>query len=153
MFNNLEEFFKTGASLVVDKTGQPTPSELRIATVCLLIKAGSLDGYFHSDEFDSLVSTLNREFELSNEEAGYNLEVGGLLVDDEVKIESFIKAINANFEESQKVAIIAMMWRVMLADGLVSSHEAAFASRTAKLLGLNQKHIELARDMIEDGQV
>ena len=153
MFDNIEQFLKGEATLNVDKTGQATPRDLQIATAVLLVQMAEIDQNLSDEELASLVSSLNKQFTLSDAEAGHVLEVAQYLCNDGDKIASIISAVNDGFEESQKKTVLAMLWRVMQADGLISRFEATFAAQIASALGMDDAQVAEAKEMADSGTV
>ncbi|MCB0323158.1 MAG: TerB family tellurite resistance protein [Bdellovibrionales bacterium] len=153
MFEKINQFLAGTASLGVESSGQPTARDLQIATAALLVKMAFVDERLADEEMKALVGNLNRQFHLSDTEAGDLLEVADYLRRDQAKLSELINLIHKRFEEAQRITIVAMLCRVMHADGVVTKLEAHLASEVAQSLKLSIAQIEAAQEMAETGQV
>ena len=153
MFENLDQYLQGTATLEVDKTGQPSRRELQISAAVLLVCMAQVDDSLVDREITSMVSNLNRQFGVTDDQAGDVLEVADFLRRDRAKTDEIIAVINENFEEHQKQTILAMLWKVMQADGMISRLEATFAEEVTQRFGFSREHVDRAREMVENGEV
>lgn len=153
MFENLKEFFEGAAGLGSDKSGKPTERDLQICVAALLVQMAFSDEHLHEKELTAMIGNLNRQFQLSDYDAADILEVADYLRKNETRLENLLTIINERFEHSQKLTVLAMLWRVMKADGSVNTFEARLAAEVSSHLGLSEAEIEQARIMAETGAV
>jgi len=147
MFENLDIFLQGRASLNVEKTGLPTEKDLQIATTAILVQMAESDGNLAQQEITSLVNVLKREFKVSEEDAGHLINLADFMRKDKGKLDEFVALINERFEKSQKLTVFSMLWKIMQADGLISTTEATLAAELAGALKLSEEDVIRARDM------
>lgn len=153
MFKNLEQFLTGAASLEVDANGAPSDRDLQICTAVLLLQMACVDEHLTKGEIDSIVRVLDKQFVLEHAVAGDLLEVADFLRRDRAKLDEIVAVINKRFSEKQKQTIIAMLWRVMNADGSVSKLEAYLAAEIAGTFGLSPDQVAEAQALVTTTQV
>jgi uncharacterized tellurite resistance protein B-like protein len=110
--------------------------EMRIASAALLVHAMAIDGMIKEAESQRLRHLIADHFELP---AG---DVNRLLIEaerrerDAVDIYRFTSVLRDRLPLEQKRDIIAMMWRVVFADGHLEALEENLIWRTAELLAV-----------------
>ena len=159
MFDNYKEFFAGLAPLREDQPGAPTARDLLVSVVVLLAATAHADTDFETAEMNSIVGQMFSEFGLKDYESGEILELAEYLVKDGSKIDQYLQNVVAKFDADQRQIVLAMVWRVILADGLAERFETELAVelrtklmlsleqgvRARKLAELNQVNLELAR--------
>jgi uncharacterized tellurite resistance protein B-like protein len=148
MSNELHELFGNEISLKVDKFGAPADRDMRIATTTLLVYVAQADGVLHPDELRTLMSSLARNFGMADEDNAHMIQVGEFLCRDKSKFEQFIQLVQSKFEKEQLIKIIAMMWRVMEADGVALEAEEKLIHEAVSLLKLSEEELEQAKKMV-----
>lgn len=153
MFKNMDQFLQGAASLEVDVSGQLSQRELQISTAALLIRMAHADDKLTNGEIDAMVSTMDKLFVLQGNVAGDLLEVADFLRRDHAKLDDLLSLINAHFDTSQKQSIIAMLWKVMNADGFIDPFEANLAAEISLKLGLSVEEVKKAQSLADSAQV
>lgn len=147
MFENLDLFLTGESSLRVEKSGEPTAYDLQVATAVLLIHMGRKDDNLNSDEINSAVRSLVKQFQIGDTQAGGLLHTADLIQESPEKVSELMQVIDERFEKSQKITLIAEIWKTMKADGLVSRVEASFAAEVAQALNLDRDDILKAQEL------
>lgn len=137
MFRNLTDFFMGGASLLIDAGGEPSSRELHVASLAILLSVARADAVFGREEFTELVRSMNREFELPDEEAGELFEIAEFLLKEPAKLEEFIGVVNAEFSTEQRETLLAWGWNVLAADGHTDQDETRYLAELRKRLHLS----------------
>ena len=153
MAETVEKFLDDKGFLRIDKSGNPATRDLCISTAALLVRMAMSDNILQDSELDSICRSLNRHFELTDAEAGDVIEVADFLVRDKSTVDNFIKLVNERLEKSQKITLVALLWKVMMADGLASEVEAHFAVDVTKALQLSNGDVVKAKRMVQHGEV
>ena len=153
MFKNLSEFFAGEVSLKIDANGEPTRRDLIVSAVVVLNGLAHADNDFETEELNSIMNQMFAEFELSQNEGAEILAIAQFLQRDQSKIDQFIDTLNANFTIEQKQLILAMAWKLIIADGVVEKFESELAVELRGKLGLSLEQAVRARQMAELNQV
>ena len=100
----------------------------------LLVEAAMADGELDSDERSQIARVLQGQLELG--EAAIATMIDDALASHEARVEihGLTRAIRAETEPEDRVAIMEMAWMVVLADGELHDYEAQLMRRLAGLL-------------------
>lgn len=154
MLRRIKEFFKGDVNtLDVDKDGRPSDHELLIATAVLLVEMASTDQAIERAEAEAVCKTLSKEFNVAEDDIPELVQIAVAARKEQGKIDDFVAAINTNFQESQKQRILAMIWKVVMADGKVDKFEQRFAAQMRNRLQLSKEQATQAKQMVESGKV
>lgn len=126
-----------------DDNQQLSADDLQIPTAALLIHAVAIDGTVTEDEMARLKPLLGQHFNLPESELNRLLTEAELRERDAVDIYRFTSALRDRLSLEEKRRVIAMMWRVVYADGELNALEDNLIWRTAELLAVP------ARDRME----
>lgn len=118
-----KEFFQGSVSLKKDMLGNPTPKELQLATVVLLLEMASIDGEVSDEEVSSIISSLDAQFALNEAEAIKLIMAGYQEHERKGIIERFIEELNQAFSVKQKQVVMSLVYAVVNADGIVTKEE------------------------------
>ena len=152
-FTNFDQFLDGKAELEVDKNGAPSGRDLKITVAAVLYKVVAADDSVTGEELSTMVRLLNKQFELTDEDSGYFTEVAHALLSGGTKIETLLEKVRDSYAEPQRVTLLAMVWKLMNADGFVSKPEVDYAIKVTEALGLSAEHVERAKQLVEDGEV
>lgn len=153
MFNKLMDFFSGGTSLEVDKNGTPTSKDLQVATAVLLLEMAGADEDFAPEEVQSCFRSMEKQFNISDSETLAIMELAQKSREDQGKVDSFVAAINENFSDKQRQLILAMIWKVVIADQLVERYEQKLAEQFRARLKLTEQQSEEAKSLALQGHV
>ncbi|MCB0359024.1 MAG: TerB family tellurite resistance protein [Bdellovibrionales bacterium] len=149
MFESFKDFFEGSAPLRLDKAGKPAARDVVIATVIVLLELAHQDKEFSEEEFTQIIRGLNREFGLSDAEAGMVMEIADYARKNPERGSEATRVINEHFSDEQKEHILSMLWRVVLADGLVDAFETRYAVLLRTRLNLSLEQAVRARTQAE----
>ena len=153
MSETVERLLDEKGLLRVDKNGTPITRDLCIATAALMMHTAMADSTMQDYEISAICRALNRQFEMSDADAGLMMEVADYLWRDNTQLDSFLSLVNERLERAQKITVTAMLWKVMISDGLASEIEANFAARVAEAFALTPGDIVRAKRMVQHGEV
>jgi len=157
MLKKLKDFFRGEASLEnalqVDQTGEATTTDLQIATAVLLVEMASIDEEISLDECKAVVSTMCAHFGIEEEEVPEIISTAIASRKDQGRLAEFFECINEKFSEEQRVLVLAMVWKVVIADGKVEKTEKRFARLIQPRLKLDDSQAEEALRMAQHGKV
>jgi uncharacterized tellurite resistance protein B-like protein len=117
--------------------------EVQLATATLLFHAIAIDGTVSEDEMRRLKPLLTAHFQLSEPELNRLLNIAQQREREAVDIYRFTSVLRDRLSLEEKRQIIAMMWRLVYADGELGALEDNLIWRTAELIAVP------ARDRME----
>lgn len=147
MFQSLRELIESEMPITSDRFGKPTDFDLQAATAVLLVHIGRIDTSVQLGEITTIQRQLARHFELADDDAAHVIEVAQFLDQDASTLDRFGILVRDRFEIGQRVTVLSMVWRVVLADGVVSELEASTLQRLTGILGLDESHLKAAREL------
>ncbi len=146
MFKKLREYFQNDiTTLDVDKSGNPTPKDLQVATVVMLVEMASADNDIAEEEAEQICLSVAAHFGVDQDEVPELVQIAISSRQESNKIDDFVSTINDNFNETQRLQILAMVWRVVLADGKVDKFEERFLVQLKTRFKLSSESLEEAR--------
>lgn len=110
-----------------------------LATAALLVELARSDFSESPAEADAIRHLLQKRFELTDEALDQLLAAAARRADKAVSLHEFTHRLNRELPESDKWAIIEMLWRVSHADGRIDKHEEHLIQRIAGLLHVSDR--------------
>jgi len=120
-------------------------SEIQIATAALLLELAGIDSEFSERERNAIVELLKARFHLSDRDVSQILTASQHQLDQKIDLYYFTNLINENFDISQKISVMELMWQVIYADGQLDGYEDFLVHRYAKLLRLDHRQMIAAK--------
>ncbi len=121
--------------------GKETAHDIRIATCALFLEMSQIDGEFSESERAHIISTLKKDYHLSDEYAVALLEASYEELKGSIDLWHFTNLINQNYSMEEKLQIIENIWRIAYTDGRLDKHEDYLVHKLAKLLRLSHKQL------------
>lgn len=157
MFSKIKEFFAgkqaLTASLNADKDGAAANRDLHVAAAVLLIEMAGADKGVDQKEAETICAMLAREFSIPDSDIPELVQTAIAARKDKGKIDEFVKAINEHFQVRQRQTLLAMIWKVVLADGKIEKFEERLAVQMRFRFQLSEEQANEARAMAEQGEV
>ncbi len=154
MLGKIKEFFKGEESDVsVDKSGRATEFDLQVAVVVLLVEMAGSDHEIDPAEAEAICSSVSGQFQIQEDQVPELVQIAIAARNEVGKIDNFIGLINGAFNPSQRQRLLAMVWKVVLADGVVEKFEERFATQLLNRFQLSEQQGKAARSMAESGEV
>ena len=136
MFDKLKTFFdkKTDISEI------NFDSE-KIAVVALLISTAKYDGNFDESERLEIQKLIKSYFSLSNENTDDLFKAAEEIENKANDLQQFTRSLNKVLNEEEKLKIIELIWKIIMADGIIDNYEENLVRRLSGLLYLQDKDI------------
>ena len=132
MFQNLKNIF--------EKVKKENYSEVEIieeeihAVLSLLIEACKIDGIVSDNEIEKITSLLINKFHLEPSKAKKAVNFVLEKASEKVEIFSDIKVILDTMDHEERIKVVEMLWRVVLADGNIDDYESNLMRKISSLL-------------------
>jgi uncharacterized tellurite resistance protein B-like protein len=136
MFDNLKTFFDKKTDL----TEISFDSE-KIAVVALLISTAKYDGNFDESERLEIHNLIKNYFSLSSESTDDLFKAAEKIENEANDLQQFTRSLNKLLNEEEKLKIIEMIWKIVMADGIIDNYEENLVRRLSGLLYLQDKDI------------
>ena len=132
----------------------PSPADrLHVAAAALLIRAAQIDGHVDTHEQQLLQRLVGPYFGLDDAEARALLEQATAAIETANDLFQFTQQINAEFGPEHKLMLVELLWRVVLADGVVDDYEANLLRRVAGLIHVTDQDAGAARKRAESAPI
>ncbi|MGB2960154.1 MAG: TerB family tellurite resistance protein [Bacteroidota bacterium] len=136
MLQRVVDFLRAGAGEPAE-AGRPNDTyDTTLAVCALFIEMAVIDGEFSEEERAHIISILEDEYQLSEDDISRLLEEASAEVRSSTDYWQFTNMINENYTPEEKVRIIELLWKIIYADGTVEKHEDYLIRKLARLLGV-----------------
>jgi len=152
MFKKPSEYFEGKHSLEVDDTEGPTEQDLHVAVTVLLVETASADQDIDLKEGDAVVELMSQHFGLEQSEIPELVKIAITARKEHNKIDEFVKCINDKFSAEKRQQVLAMVWKVILADGKVDKAEERIAKQLQTRLQLTAEQSDQALRIARVGE-
>ena len=136
MFDNLKTFFDKKTDL----TEISFDSE-KIAVVALLISTAKYDGNFDESERLEIHNLIKNYFLLSSESTDDLFKAAEKIENEANDLQQFTRSLNKLLNEEEKLKIVELIWKIVMADGIIDNYEENLVRRLSGLLYLQDKDI------------
>ena len=136
MFDKLKTFFDKNPNISDDNFDAD-----KIATVALLISTAKYDGIFDEAERIEIGNLIKKYFDLSPQDSDELFRVAESIENDANDLQQFTRTLNNFLNEEEKLLIIELVWKIVMADGIVDSYEENLVRRLSGLLYLQDKDV------------
>lgn len=134
MLASIKKFFDSHLQSAATQAEESTDHRLKVATVALLLETARADFNVHDDELAAVASHAQQYFTLNNGETSELLALAEEEASNATCYHEFTSLINNSYSQTEKAAIIEMMWRVAYADKELEKYEEALVRKIADLL-------------------
>jgi uncharacterized tellurite resistance protein B-like protein len=115
-------------------TGEVEDRALELACAALMFEVARADFSVETTEQDAVTSLLTAQFNLSADEVSTITEAAVEQADAATCLFEFTRTLNELASAEQKRNLLAMMWRVAMADNALSRYEEHVIRKVADLL-------------------
>ena len=136
MFDKLKNFF--------DKKTEITEFSFnsdKIAVVALLISTAKYDGNFDDSEKLEIQKLIESYFSLSSQKTDDLFKAAEKLENEANDLHQFTRSLNEVLNEQEKLTIMELIWKIVMADGVIDNYEENLVRRLSGLLYLQDKDI------------
>lgn len=141
MIDILRKFFDKGSVTISERSEEERSYDIQIATCALLLEMANIDDEFSQPERDDIISTLKKNYPLSDEHAEQLIAITRKELEGSIDLWRFTNLINQNYSIAEKTRIIEMVWKIAYADGKLHKHEDYLIHKLANLLRLTHKQL------------
>lgn len=111
------------------------------AAAVLLLEMAGADDEFSEEERRHILSILQREYGLTEEEALTLAEEAEEEREKSLDLYYFTEQINREFSRDEKIRMVELLWEVVFADETLTGHEDYLIHTLTKLLGLDHREL------------
>lgn len=129
-------------SLIVDLTGAPrvfAPQDQRVAAAALLAHVAAADGEIAEAERERIVALISERFSLDRTDTRELVRYAVQRDREAVDFEDFANLLARTVDEAGRRELVAMMWEMARADGVVHEFEESVIWRVADRLGVRDR--------------
>jgi uncharacterized tellurite resistance protein B-like protein len=123
--------------LLGDEAELSRPDDRQLAAAALLIGAAAEDGSYDPVERDTILTLLEKSFDLKPADAAELMAVAEQQAERAVGLYRFVTILNRDLDAADKIKLIEMLWEVTYADGRLDDYEANLMRRLGGLLGVS----------------
>lgn len=116
--------------------GSQQKPELTLAITKLMVGMMSMDGKIDAEEYGEIVTLLNEQFELSEEQCAELIEQAQDSERTDLRIDLVVEQVMDHYNVDERAAILAKLWRVAMADGDIAFLEEQYINRISALIGV-----------------
>ncbi|MCO6429963.1 MAG: TerB family tellurite resistance protein [Deltaproteobacteria bacterium] len=161
MLNKIKGFFSgehtleesVQLSLETDKSGEVTTHDLHVATAVILVQVASSDEAIAREEAEAVCGVIEENLGISQELIPSLVETAVAARRQKGKIDDFINLINDRFSTDQRRLLLAMVWKIVLADNKIEKLEERMVIQLRNRLRLTFEDGQQAREMAETNKV
>ena len=106
----------------------------QLAVASLMITTAKYDGIFDEIEKEEILKLLKNYYELTEEGLINLIKISDTMVDNASDIHQFTSKINSSLDDEEKLTIIEMLWKIIIADGRIDDYENALVRKLSGLL-------------------
>jgi uncharacterized tellurite resistance protein B-like protein len=128
-------------------------SKVILATGVLMLEMAGADDDFDPEEVKSCFRTLEKNYGLTDNSALTLLEEAETLRVDKEKVSEMFEFMNSTLNQDQKAMVLAMIWKIVVADQKVEKHEIRMANQIRVRLQLSEDEAEEARKLAFEGKI
>lgn len=121
----------------------------RLAVAALMCHVLAADGVVRPSERQRMVGELARRYQLSEDDAGDLAEAARRVELESATVQRFTAGLERGLPIEERREIVAELWKIVYADGVVHEFEDAIVWRIADLLGLEPHDCTGLRKTVE----
>jgi len=136
MFDKLKTFFDKKTEI-----SEFSFDSDKIAIVALLISTAKYDGNFDDSEKIEIQKLIENYFSLSSQNTGDLFKAARRIESEANDLQQFTRSLNEVLNEEEKLTIMELIWKIVMADGIIDNYEENLVRRLSGLLYLQDKDI------------
>lgn len=143
MFDMFERIFS--ATPGSDDGADEHDARLRLAATALLFRALQVDGSCDASETAQIRRIVTDAFGLDEAATAELMQQASAEAVEATDLFRWTRLINSHYSPEDKAFLMEKCWQVILADGVIDSHESALMRRVAGLLHVSDRQSAEAR--------
>ena len=136
MFDKLKTFFDKKTEI-----SEFSFDSDKIAIVALLISTAKYDGNFDDSEKIEIQKLIESYFSLSSQNTDDLFKAAEKIESEANDLHQFTRSLNEVLNEEEKLTIMELIWKIVMADGIIDNYEENLVRRLSGLLYLQDKDI------------
>ena len=153
ILDHIRAFIDGEGPLARDASGEYADIDLWVGTAVLLLGLAYGDTESVPKERRLIQRSIERAFGILPRDARELLKRAEAARARPGAVSRIAERIRQGYDEGQRKRIIALLWKVVHADGAVADFETVFADHVTQLAGLSPEQGSEARRMAERGEV
>lgn len=150
MLSSLKKYFADNIAVEKNASADSLDRSLQIATCALLVEMANSDDDFSNDEKARIVDILRNRFGMDDTQIDELFEITRQEIKNSLDLYGFARMINKQYNESQKIAVIELVWEVIYSDGQLSAYEDYLVHKYQKMLNLtHQQFVDAKMRVLE----
>lgn len=121
----------------------------RLSVAALMCHVIAADGVVRTNERERMVSALAQRYRMSEDDARDLAEAARRVELESATVQRFTAGLERGLPLSERREIVAALWRIVFADGVVQEFEEAIVGRIADLLGIEPHERTALRKAVE----
>ena len=130
MFKSLVKLFSQPEQ---NNTSQELENEI-ILFVGLLVEAAIIDGKIDESEILIIKNSIIEIFTINDEKANFIINKCVKKAGEPNLLHSFTSKINKEFDYEKKINLLEILWKIILADGMIHDFESSLIRRLSGLM-------------------
>ena len=150
MITTIRDFFRN--SFDAGSEAEPADREyaVRLATATLLVEVARADFEESGQEQEAIHLLLQKHFVLSKAHTNALFEAATEHADTSVSLHEFTRVLHQHLSEAEKHQVIALLWRVALADSVLDKHEDHLVRKVAGLLYVSHRDLVRIKHQVRE---
>lgn len=144
MLRTVAQFIATLAG--GDVPAEPAYDEVQLSAAALIVRLARVDGAFSAREAAWLRQAVETYAGLSGDEATRFLELAEQHASEATDLAETVDILRRRLPPDRRLSLLALLWRMALADGVVHEFEEALVTRVAELLDISAPEAAAIRD-------
>jgi len=116
-----------------------------VAVSALLMEMAAIDGEFAEDERKRILALLRDEYQLFVDDAVELMEQAEKEVERSLDHWHYAELIKKNYTDDERSHLVELLWRVVLADGQIATHEEYLLNKLGTLMAVPQEEVLAAK--------
>jgi uncharacterized tellurite resistance protein B-like protein len=133
MLTRIKRFFDK-LSVNSELTDKQKKHAQHLAISVLFVEMCRMDGQVSTPEIKQMNRLLEQQFSLTDAEKQELTSLAHEELDQSVDYYQFTSVINQHFDHSQKIEVIAQLWKIAFSDGNLNAHEEHYLRKICSLL-------------------
>ena len=139
IYQRITAFFESTMSVADTDSLDNSDHKKHMAAAALFIEVLKSDYEHRDEEWAAVETALYELFGLSGDEIAQITNLAEEEVHNATSLQGFTRCINEQYSSEEKVKIIEMLWRIVLADGVIDKHENHIMRKIGALLYIPHK--------------
>ena len=150
MLNSIRQFFE---NKLVNNEEEPTSSSIAktdLACAALLIEVINSDHKLEEQETQAFFSVLQNNLNIPGEDIDELVELAENQAKEATSLYEFTSLINSDYDYSQKVGLIEIMWRIAFSDNNLDKYEDHLIRKISDLIYVSHSDFIRAKLKVRD---